>query len=117
MKPLKHLRTTFFIVLLIWSIPTISFSSDPTNTFPFQGRLEDSDGIPISSTVDMTFRMYDDQNNTLWSETRPVTIVAGEFDLLLGETNAIDFSVNENATYIGIQIGAEPEMSPQAKNW
>ena len=107
--------TISLIVLLILSIPGIVFSTEPSNTFPFQGRLEDSNGTPISSTVDMTFRMYDGQNNTLWSETRSVTIVAGEFDLLLGESTPIDFSVNENATYIGIQIGAEPEMSPRQK--
>jgi microcystin-dependent protein len=60
-----------FIFIIVLIFPSIVLS-DPVNTFTFQGRLENSDGSPVSSTLNMTFRIYDNQSTGLWSETLPV---------------------------------------------
>jgi hypothetical protein len=92
-----------------------AFSADPINTFTFQGRLENANGSPISSTLNMTFKLYGNQNNCLWTESLPVTVTKGGFDLLLGksESNPIALSINEQARYIGLSVGSDPEMSPR----
>ena len=54
-----------WITVLLLSLPAITFSADALNTFTFQGRLENADGSPISSTLNMTFQVYDNQNNSL----------------------------------------------------
>jgi len=102
----------FLIVLLFRT--GIAFSS-PLNTFTFQGKLENADGVPISSTLNMTFKIYDNQNNCLWTESLPVTIISGGFDLMLGKSvsNPIAFSVNEQARYIGLAVGGDSEMEPR----
>jgi len=107
----------FFGVLfnLLVNFTGSAFSEDALNTFTFQGRLENANGVPVSSTLNMTFKLYDNQNSCLWSESLPVTVIAGAFDLMLGKSisNPIAFSVNEQARYIGLAVGGDPEMEPK----
>jgi len=114
MKKYNLMKAMVYIIVLL-SIPCFLFASDPDNTFTFQGVLQDSDGVPISSTVNMVFKIYDSNDNILWTETKPVPIVSGEFHLLLGKSpsNPIGFSVNEQARYIGVAVDGDPEMSPR----
>jgi len=99
-------------LITITCLTGISIGSE-LNTFTFQGRLENSDGIPISSTLNMTFRLYDDQNNNLWSETKAVEVIAGEYNLVLGQSNPIGFTVNEQVKYFGITVESDSEMEPR----
>jgi hypothetical protein len=102
-----------FIVLI--NLTGLAFSADSLNTFTFQGRLENANGEPISSTLNMTLNIYDNQNSCMWSESLPVTVIAGEFNLMLGKSisNPIAFSVNEQARFIGFAVGGDPEMEPR----
>jgi len=100
-------------LILMIHFQGIAFSADPINTFTFQGRLENSDGSPVSSTLNMTFRIYDHQSNELWSETSPVNIISGEYNLILGKSTPIGFSVNEQASTFGITIEGDDEMDPR----
>jgi len=112
----KIISIKSFIYAIIWvSIPYVLFASDPANTFTFQGVLQDSDGAPISSTVNMVFKIYDSSDNILWTQTQPVQIVSGEFHLMLGKSvsNPIGFTVNEQARYIGVAVDGDPEMTPR----
>jgi len=112
---LKSIMMMTWITVLLLSLPATTFSADALNTFTFQGRLENADGVPVSSTLNMTFKLYDNQNNSLWSDSLSVSIVAGSFDLLLGksESNPIPFTVNQHARYIGLAVGSDPEMEPR----
>jgi len=100
---------------IILSIPGFLFARYPANTFTFQSVLQDSDGVPISSTVNMVFKIYDSSDNILWTETKPVPVVSGEFHLLLGKSlsNPIGFTVNEQAIYIGVAVDGDPKMFPR----
>jgi formylglycine-generating enzyme required for sulfatase activity len=98
--------------LMVLNVPGIAFSAEQLNTFTFQGRLANADGSPISSTLNMTFRIYDHQSNEIWSETRTVHVVSGEYHLIIGKSNPIGFTVNEQAATFGISVESEPEMQP-----
>ena len=111
MKKLICFHTTVCLIIIVCLL-RISFASEQ-NTFTFQGRLESSDGAPISSTLNMTFQLYDDQNNPLWSETKAVKVIAGEYNLVLGQSNPIGFTVNEQVKYFGITVEGDSEMEPR----
>jgi len=107
----KKILCVFFIFMI--HLPLTTVSADPLNTFTFQGRLENADGSPVSSTLNMTFRIYDDQSDEIWSETQAVNIIGGEYHLILGKSNAIGFSVNEQASTFGITVESDDEMEPR----
>ena len=107
-----YLKIILCFLLFVTHFPSISFSASPMNTFTFQGRLENADGSPISSTLNMTFRIYDNQSNELWSETLPVHIIQGEYHLMLGKTSPIDYTVNEQGIALGITVEGDDEMDP-----
>ncbi|ETR66704.1 MAG: hypothetical protein OMM_05528 [Candidatus Magnetoglobus multicellularis str. Araruama] len=115
MKKINTKTILFVFVILMVHLPLINVSAESLNTFTFQGRLENSDGAPISSTLNMTFKIYDNQDSCLWTETKAVSIIAGGFDLMLGKTesNPIPFTVNEQARYIGLAVDGDPEMEPR----
>jgi hypothetical protein len=50
----------------------------------------------------------------LWTETQTVNTVTGEFSVKLGSVTplSVDFTGNTNY-YLGIKVGANPEMSPR----
>ena len=60
-----------------------------------QGRLFDSAGTPLDSTVDVSFALFDVQTGgtALWSETQSITFEAGYFQAVLGNTSALDDSI------------------------
>lgn len=70
---------------------TISLASPaaPAGTLArltYQGRLTNSSGTPINSTVNMVFKFYDASNALLWtSATRSVLPVNGLFTVYLGD--------------------------------
>ena len=113
MKKNNSKTIMFVFVILIMHLPLFTYSAEPLNTFTFQGRLENSDGSPVSSTLNMTFRIYDNQSNDIWSETLPVSIIDGEYHLMLGKSNPIGFSVNEQGTTFGITVEGDDEMDPR----
>jgi hypothetical protein len=85
----------------------------------YQGRLTDSSGIPFDTTVGMTFTIYDDSTGgtSKWTETLDSVIVTdGLFSVLIGSLNPIlDTVFNDSTRYLGIQLGADPEISPRTR--
>jgi len=85
----------------------------------YQGRLTNSGGEPISGSVALKFTIYDASaaGNQKWTETQgTVTVSNGLFNVLLGSVNAIHDSVfNNQDRYLGIQVGADPEISPRTR--
>ena len=67
---------------------------EPAPFLSFQGTLVAADGSPIGAsgavTYPMVFRIFDNDagGRMLWSEQQTVSVVQGEFSVLLGEGNA-----------------------------
>ena len=82
----------------------------------YQGRLTNSSGAPINSTVNMVFKLYDDSSALRWtSATRSVTPVNGLFTVYLGDGTDPNLSVStlNFVASIGVTVGSDPEMTPR----
>jgi hypothetical protein len=81
-----------------------------------QGRLYDASNQPVSATLSVVFSIYADGTATtpLWTETDQITFEEGYFSVSLG--GATPFTANlfdGSVRYLGITVGAEPEMTPR----
>jgi hypothetical protein len=105
-------------IALIFVISSLAHSEVP-QMINYQGRLTDSDGIPIDATVSITFTIYDDSTGgaTIWTETHnSVTVTGGLFDVLLGSTVPVNDSVfSDPIRYLGIIVGGDSEIQPRTR--
>jgi hypothetical protein len=95
---------------------TVHNSPDPVPTMlNYQGYLADSDGDPINDTLEITFSIYEDAEGgtPIWQETQDVRVTDGMFNVLLGSINPISPDYLTGESYLGIQVGADPEMIPR----
>jgi hypothetical protein len=86
----------------------------------YQGHLTDDSGAPLDTVISMTFTVYNDSSMgslVLWTETQTgVEVGAGLFDVLLGSVTPIPDTVfASDWTWLGIQIGSDPEIAPRTK--
>ncbi len=86
----------------------------------YQGHLTDDSGAPLDTVISMTFSVYNDSSMgslVLWTETQTgVAVNGGLFDVLLGSVIPIPDTVfASDWTWLGIQIGSDPEIAPRTK--
>lgn len=101
--------------LHVLALVILGLSSTVTADVPmminYQGRLTDSLGKPLDTTVSMTFAIYDDSSagNQLWQEAHAdVDVVEGLFHLLLGSTDPIPESVfGAHDAWLDMIVGGE----------
>jgi len=105
---------------------TLGVINAPTNTnilIPYQGRLTDPDGNPLSGAHTVAFSLYTEVTGgePVWSEGRfgpqRVNIVDGLFNVMLGDVNPLPQSTitNNSTLYLGITIDPHEEMSPRVQ--
>jgi len=91
-------------------------------TLPYQGRIADASGQPLTGLYSMTFRLYDSASPTaypLWEEnwTGPnsVKVSDGLFNVMLGSIEPIPHAViyDNTALWLGVTVGADNEMTPR----
>ncbi|MBO6940151.1 MAG: hypothetical protein JJ863_34585 [Deltaproteobacteria bacterium] len=94
-------------------------AGQPPAAVPVQGVLTDSEGAPLEGTVDVTFTLYDapTDGSMLFSETIAVNLEGGAFSVYLGTGTPLDLSLFRDIsdTHIGVQVGADPEMTPRIR--
>jgi len=49
----------------------------------------------------------------LWTETQTVTVRGGLFNVLLGSAESLSAEDFTGSTYLGVKVGADPEMTPR----
>jgi hypothetical protein len=84
----------------------------------YQGYLTDSSGTPLNGSLSMIFAIYDAASGgtQLWTETQPsVPVTNGLFNVLLGSVNPINASHLNGESYLGIQVGADLEVTPRQR--
>lgn len=85
----------------------------------YQGVLADSTGAGLDTTVNITFSIYENAVGLtpIWVEAHAGVIVTGGlFNVLLGSTTPLDVSIfGGSILYLGITIGADPEISPRTQ--
>ena len=97
--------------LLLTAGPSVA---DVPLEMPIQGVLRDNAGNLTDGTFDVTFALYDVEEDgaSLWSETVPVTVSAGIFSARLGTVEALDpalFAASPGL-FLGMAVDADPEL-------
>lgn len=81
----------------------------------YQGRLMNSVGAPLTSAVNIVFKLYDDAGTVQWtSATRTITPTNGLFTVYLGDApDPVLADELFGAASIGVTVGADSEMTPR----
>jgi len=120
--------TLILILALVFAVPALARnaaapSATSVTTIPYQGRLADINGNPVTDRVNMEFRLYDvpTGGTPLWKEFwtggNAVNVSDGLFSVMLGsiETDLVQTVQGHDTLYLGITIGTDSEMSPRVQ--
>ena len=83
-----------------------------------QGILRDGSGNPVADgSYSVIFTIYNDEfaGTVYWAETTSVTTAGGLFNHRMGAANAIPDTAIRLATWLGIKVGTDPEMTPRPR--
>ncbi|MCX6832397.1 MAG: tail fiber domain-containing protein [candidate division Zixibacteria bacterium] len=112
-------RTKILIGLVLFLILASATLAGVPSLINYQGRLTASGGTPVADgSYSVTFKIYTDSvsGTVLWTETKTVTTSGGLFSMMLGSVTPVPDSAFRSATsYLGIKIGADPEISPRTR--
>ncbi|HWO56265.1 MAG TPA: hypothetical protein VNN55_01735 [bacterium] len=97
----------------------LAYGAAAPSKLSYQAVLQTASGDPVTAPVSVTFTIYDagSGGNAVWTETRTVTPdAAGRVSVLLGDNTPIADAVFAGADrWLGIRVGADPEMSPRTQ--
>lgn len=103
-------------ILLLLLLPSFAVSAAPPATLGYQGRLATAGGLPVSGTLNITFRLYavPTGGSPLWSEVQSnVDVDGGNLAVELGTVTALPKSIWGQQLYLGVQISGDSEMLPR----
>ena len=85
------------------------------NTLNYQGQLSSLAGVPVNSTVSITFKLYASSTGgtALWSETQSIAVVNGQYNATLGSSVTLNQTLFNTSLYLGISVGTDGEMTPR----
>jgi hypothetical protein len=96
------------------SIPEASLDVEAYvgDRIPIQGRLTSPVGAPLTGNHSLTFKLYevDSGGSALCTDTQTIAVTNGFFDAAIQSCAA---QVDGRQLYLGIQVGADPEMTPR----
>ena len=102
------------ILGLLTAIPTVGFADVPT-FLPVQAHLTDDVGVAIDGELTMNFSLYESATapQALWSESRPVDVLAGNFTVYLGEVSPLSMALiaDHHTLWLAVKVGADPAMA------
>jgi hypothetical protein len=123
-----NLGSVLLVLVLLYTFPGIAAPSQSpsmasTVTIPYQGRLADTGGSPVTGMQNMEFRIYDVPTGgtplweELWTGGNAVSVSDGLFNVMLGSLNNGLASVIQtyDELYLGITVGTDSEMSPRVQ--
>lgn len=112
---IKRVFVTLAGVLFLFAMVPLAINAQVPEEINFQGYLTDSGGNPLNGDYSMQFSLYDVDTGgiALWSETQPVTVVDGIYNIALGSSSPLSSDLFGGPRYLGVQIGADSEMTPR----
>ncbi len=127
-KRIALLLTLSLIVVLALTAALLAYAQEPEQEdetgadvegaavspiVPIQGYLTDAGGTPLNGSHNVRARIYDalTGGTTLCDDTDPVTVDNGLFNMNMNNCSASD--IDGEQIYLGVQVGADPEMTPR----
>jgi len=112
-------RFKLFIGFVIVSVLSAAAWAVP-KFINFQGSLSDGSGNLVTNpSLQMVFSIYVDPTTvtSLWSETQTVDVKNGNYNVKLGSVTSFPAGLfdNNDALYLGIKVGNDPEMTPRTE--
>lgn len=112
---MSYCRTVAFVIFGLIHIMALSASAVPA-FINYQGFLSDSLGVPLDTTIAMTFVLYADSagSTPLWSESHPaVSIHGGIFAVMLGSITPFPQRLFDGSVrWFRMQIDGDPLTQP-----
>jgi hypothetical protein len=125
---MPNLGSVVLVLVLLSAFPIIASSIHTSNsssltTIPYQGRLADTAGSPITDKVNMEFRVYEVPTGGVplweeyWTGANAVNVSDGLFSVMLGSmgTGLADVVQAHDELYLGVTIGTDSEMEPRVQ--
>ena len=128
--PGSMIFTLLTISVVLWAqnvgaiaLGTQMAASTSISGIPYQGRLADASGNPLTQTVNIVFRLYPSASGgaPLWEEqwtgANSVQASDGLFNVMLGSVSPISQGVitGNNNLFLGITVGTDSEMVPRVQ--
>ncbi|MCU0722751.1 MAG: hypothetical protein MUC63_03915, partial [Planctomycetes bacterium] len=109
------------IVVLVSALLIVANAATVLGAMPreinFQGKLTDTSGNPVTTSVQVTFNIYNTVSGgtPLFNESQTVTPNArGIYSVRIGSQTSGGIPLDFNAPYyLGVQVGSDPEMAPR----
>jgi len=108
--------------LAIWVMVLLLFSTLWAGSPPlinYQGRLASGQGVPLDTSVSMTFTIYDTEigGQVIWIESQSaIEVVGGIFNVLLGTVTPVSDTVfSGEERWLGVKVGSDPEIVPRSR--
>lgn len=116
---MKNPKLLWPILFSLTLMMAASILADAPALMSYQGRLTDSLGNPLDTTVNMTFTIYDNRisGNPLWTELQPsVAVSGGVFHIRLGKAQSLSQTVfADTVRWLGVKVGNDSEISPRTQ--
>jgi len=119
MRKSKFFKIILLLTAVFVSMASLSYGGAVPQTLNYQGTLTDTNGTPTDGTKLMAINLYTTLagGTAFWTESQTVPVKKGQFSVVLGGVtqNPLDSTEFTGETYIGITVGAGPEMVPRQK--
>lgn len=116
MKQMERFVAAILAAGLVLGAASAASAASVPQTLTHQGRLFDKDGKATNGAVQITFNIYNADNDPTpaWSESLDVTTEDGYFSVSLGEATPLTGVFDGSVKYLGITVGSDAEMTPRS---
>jgi len=106
-------KTIFIFLLLIFA--NCNLLAQVPNTISYQGVLKDANGIPLTGSYNLLFKIYQSETGgtEIWQENQTgVDVQNGIFNVILGNLSTITF---DQQYWLGAAVDGGVELVPRTK--
>ena len=118
MKPMTYSFSRTLLVLLMAGLLGTTAAYGQTATMAYQGYLTDTDGTPLSGTVNLSFALYSSAGGgtAIWEESQTsVPLSDGVFSVMLGGVKPLTDVNFDRPLYLGITVNGGNELAPRVR--
>lgn len=115
---MNRIMTTMIGMLVIMLLTAGAAAADIPRLISFQGRLSDTQGLPLTGSYDLTFRFYTASSGgaAIWTEAQSgIGVSNGIYNVYLGEVTPFDALSFDTPYWISVEVFTDGEMTPRRR--